>query len=233
MTISELTGSDAAGISASEAEDWRFKHAWSWYQEHVKHRTAMLNFLLIAVGVMANAYVALLKEKNFELAGWLSAFAALIAYSFLCLDVITLRKIQLAKAVLRELVAPPPTGASAKAPTFAEIIDSTKSRAFARILDSRRRPTNRWARALRLDKDRTWTFIIEGAMTLIAALAAADAWSIANLGRAGVALVVAMLLVPVFAASVRDYRLDAAASLTQGFSSDPKPPVMPAEGPAA
>jgi hypothetical protein len=172
-------------------EDWRFKHAWSWYQDHVRHRATMLNYLLVSFGILANAYVALLKEKLFDVAGYLAVFAALITYSFLCLDVITLRKIQLAKAVLRQLSGPEPSSSDANA------------KAFSLILDSESRRVTTAARVLRLHKDRTWTFLIESGAVVVSLMAGAHALSASNATRGALLAVAVLALAPIAYASFR------------------------------
>ena len=175
-------------------EDWRFKHTWSWYQEHVKYRTSMLNYLLVSVGILANAYVNLLREKNTVMAGWLAGVAALISFAFLCLDVIWLTKIQVAKVALRTLAA------EAGGPA-----DTAASLAFKMVLDSESRPMGKLTRALRLHKDRLWTFVIEATLTLAAVLALADAWQWSNLRRGIAVGVVVAFFVPVFLASFKSW----------------------------
>jgi hypothetical protein len=173
-------------------EDWRFKHAWMWYQDHVKHRATLLNYLLLSFGVMANAYVALLRDKNLLVAGWLASCAALVAYAFLCLDVITLRKIQLAKGVLLQL-----SGSNDRCS------EDPNAAAFALILDSSLRPTSRFAGTLRLHKERLWTFVIGSGATAIAVLAAVDAFGFSNTSRLIVATALAAILIPVGKATIQ------------------------------
>jgi hypothetical protein len=175
-----------SAASKHAIEDWRFKHAWAWYQDHVKHRATLLNYLLLSFGVMANAYVALLREKNMPVAGWLASCAAIVAYAFLCLDVITLRKIQLAKGVLLQLSGSNdnPSG-------------DPNAAAFALILDSSLQPTSRFAGALRLHKERLWTFVIGTGATVVAVLAAIDAFGFSNSARVIIAATLMAVLAPV------------------------------------
>lgn len=175
-------------------ESWRFSYVWQWYQSHVQHRTTMLNYVLLSTGILANAYVGLLKDSRFVAAGWLASFGAGLAYAFLCLDVITLRKIQLAKTVLRRLNRP--------TDRTAEVEPDEQD--FALILTNSNR-TKHWLRRLPIGRDRWWTFFIETGITLAAVLAAAYALHSSDLTRwllcVGVAVFVLPLLIATLAKS--------------------------------
>lgn len=80
-----------------------FEYAWKWFEYHASQRTSMFNFFLIATGILANAYVGLLKEKLFTLAVWLGIMGALTSLAFLLLDCRNLGLVHMGEDILREL----------------------------------------------------------------------------------------------------------------------------------
>jgi len=64
----------------------QFDYAWKWFEYHAKQRISMFNYFLLASGILANAYVCLIKEKYFILAMGLAIVGALISFAFVILD---------------------------------------------------------------------------------------------------------------------------------------------------
>lgn len=88
-------------MDSISTQPWQLEYIWKYFELHVNHRATMLNYLLVASGFFAYAYAEI--DSNGERAA-VSLFAAVSAFSFLCLDGISLRKIQNAKAHLVLLV---------------------------------------------------------------------------------------------------------------------------------
>ena len=61
-------------------------HAQSWVELHANQRQNLLNFFLIAVAFLFNAYVAALSDHRYVLAGFISLLGATISAGFTLMD---------------------------------------------------------------------------------------------------------------------------------------------------
>ncbi len=61
-------------------------HSQSWVELHANQRQNLLNFFLIAVAFLFNAYVGALSEHRYILAGTISLLGALISFGFTLMD---------------------------------------------------------------------------------------------------------------------------------------------------
>lgn len=71
---------------SSELLKLRFDYAWKWFAFHAEQRTKMFNFMLLAVGIMANAILISFKEKVFSAAIILCGVGFLTCLIFSRLD---------------------------------------------------------------------------------------------------------------------------------------------------
>jgi len=83
----------------------RLTYVWDWWKFHAKQRTDMFNYFLIVTGILANAYVALLKdeERQPSLAIGLGLLGALTSVGFCLLDVRNRRQLERATDILKRI----------------------------------------------------------------------------------------------------------------------------------
>jgi hypothetical protein len=70
----------------SELMKLQMDYAWKWFSFHALQRTTMLNFFLIATGVVANAYVTALGAGMYLVAVGICVVGFVISFSFWRLD---------------------------------------------------------------------------------------------------------------------------------------------------
>ena len=97
-----------AASSKSQAENLtqvRLTYVWDWWKFHAKQRTDMFNYFLIVTGILANAYVSLLKDQGGQpaLAIGLGILGALASAGFWLLDVRNRRQLERATLILRRI----------------------------------------------------------------------------------------------------------------------------------
>jgi len=90
-----------------DAGQARLTYAWEWFKYHAGQRVSMFNYFLIITGILANAYVGLLKDGSRALitqGGWaLGIIGALTAIGFVMLDVRNKALVDRGSNVLKEL----------------------------------------------------------------------------------------------------------------------------------
>ncbi len=64
----------------------RLDYAWGWFQFHAKQRMDMFNYFLIVTGILATAFVDLIKDGHPHLSQTLAGLGATTAFGFLVLD---------------------------------------------------------------------------------------------------------------------------------------------------
>jgi hypothetical protein len=81
----------------------RQAYAWEWFKYHATQRVMMFNYFLVVTGIMANAYVASLKEGLREVTVTLAVLGTLASMAFLLLDVRNAQLVDRGRKVLGEL----------------------------------------------------------------------------------------------------------------------------------
>jgi hypothetical protein len=81
----------------------QFQYAWRWFSYHAKQRVNMLNYFLVGIGILANAYVVAISSKLYPVAGAIGLAGAFVSVCFLMLDVRNQALVGYAQAVLRKL----------------------------------------------------------------------------------------------------------------------------------
>jgi hypothetical protein len=79
-------------------------YVWDWWKFHAKQRTDTFNYFLIITGILANAYVSLVREHQ-HLAFGIAGLGASTSIGFLLLDVRNRRQLARATPILQEIEA--------------------------------------------------------------------------------------------------------------------------------
>jgi len=95
--------SDAANQAASEKLAMQFQYAWNWFECHAKQRISMFNYFLLAMGILATAYVHALKEAPSIVAFCLALMGLLVSAIFWLLDWRNKQLVHMGEDLLREL----------------------------------------------------------------------------------------------------------------------------------
>src|SRR5574342_544478 len=100
-------GKTSPKSQADNLTQMRLTYVWDWWKFHAKQRTDMFNYFLIVTGILANAYVSLLKDKGGQpaLAIGLGVLGALASVGFCLLDVRNRRQLERATAILQRIEA--------------------------------------------------------------------------------------------------------------------------------
>jgi len=94
------------GGKADRLTELRINYAWDWWKFHAKQRTDMFNYFLLITGILANAYVSLLKDNKVifnRLETFLCGLGALTSLGFLLLDIRNRRQIDRATTMLQSI----------------------------------------------------------------------------------------------------------------------------------
>jgi hypothetical protein len=78
-------------------------HSQSWIELHANQRQSLLNFFLIAVAFLFNAYVGALSSHRYLLAGTISLLGAAISFSFTAMDLRNRELTRAGEASLKEI----------------------------------------------------------------------------------------------------------------------------------
>lgn len=81
----------------------RLDYAWKWFSFHADQRTKMFNFMLIVLGIFANAVVGAVTGGMPRLAFWLCVVSSVLAFVFALLDRRNRDLVWLGEDVLRQL----------------------------------------------------------------------------------------------------------------------------------
>lgn len=103
-------GSTPAGPAVAGSEQGapdrlpsRLDYAWKWFQHHATQRTTLFNYFLVISGILATAYVNLLKEGYCYLGAGLGLLGVLISVGFHYLDCRNRELVRFGEDVLRRL----------------------------------------------------------------------------------------------------------------------------------
>ena len=143
-----------------------FEHVWKYFELHILHRGSMQKFFLVAASIAGYAFVnaSTRDAANKNVLCLIASCGAVFSCSFFMLDVITLRKIYNAKAVLISLLRSMPGVDSQPRPNILDILGGTDLR-----LDEA------FPGKGILFRDPFWTTVFEGC--LIVAFIMAACWS--------------------------------------------------------
>ncbi len=64
----------------------RLDYAWKYFESAARQRMLFINYFLIAVGVLANAYGLALREELYPVAAYVCVFGMLASFAFMVLD---------------------------------------------------------------------------------------------------------------------------------------------------
>ncbi len=78
-------------------------YAWEWFSYHATQRTNMLNYFLVGIGILANAYVAAVTAKYTLVALSIAILGAVVSFSFFMLELRNRSLVGYAQHVLRRL----------------------------------------------------------------------------------------------------------------------------------
>lgn len=78
-------------------------YVWKWFQYHATQRVMMFNYFLIITGIVATAYVSLLKEGNHMLAGAVGVFGLFTSVGFIFLDCRNRELVHLAERIMEKI----------------------------------------------------------------------------------------------------------------------------------
>jgi hypothetical protein len=81
----------------------QLNYAWQWFSYHATQRTNMLNYFLVGIGILANAYVAAVTAKFTLVATSIAILGAVVSFSFFMLEVRNRSLVGYAQDVLRRL----------------------------------------------------------------------------------------------------------------------------------
>ncbi len=81
----------------------RYDYAWNWFNYHANQRVSMFNYFLIITGILANAYVGILKEGLLEIAAGLGGLGLFTTIGFFFLDCRNKQLVGMGEDVLEKL----------------------------------------------------------------------------------------------------------------------------------
>ena len=81
----------------------RFELGWRWFALRAKQRVSMFNFFILVAGILANAYVLLIRENLAVQAAFLALVAAAVSLAFVLLDKRNKQLVDLGEDLLRTL----------------------------------------------------------------------------------------------------------------------------------
>lgn len=95
--------SDYSSVSADKLLERRLDYAWKYFESASQKRMQFVNFYVLLVGVLANAYVLAINQSKFVVAAAVCVFAVLCSVTFMMLDHRMLVFVNRALAVLETL----------------------------------------------------------------------------------------------------------------------------------
>jgi hypothetical protein len=81
----------------------KLDYSWKWFAFHAIQRTNMLNYFLVGIGILANAYVAAVTSKFTLVALSIAVLGAAVSFSFFMLELRNRSLVGYAQNVLRGL----------------------------------------------------------------------------------------------------------------------------------
>jgi hypothetical protein len=97
------TSEDSASLSADKLLERRLDYAWKYFESAAQKRMQYLNFYFVAVGILANAYVAALNNCLLAVAASVCLFGVATSVTFVMLDRRMLAFVDRALGVLETL----------------------------------------------------------------------------------------------------------------------------------
>lgn len=85
----------------TKLDEMRFEYAWKWFNFHADQRTKMFNFMLVGMGIIANALVAAIDKSLIPMSLLISALGIWSAIGFVLID---RRNQQLYKVAMHVLI---------------------------------------------------------------------------------------------------------------------------------
>lgn len=85
----------------TQLDEMRFEYAWKWFNFHADQRTKMFNFMLVGMGIIANALVAAIDKSLIPMTLLISALGIWSAIGFVLID---RRNQQLYKVAMHVLI---------------------------------------------------------------------------------------------------------------------------------
>lgn len=153
---------DYSSVPPEKLLERRLDYAWKYFDSAAQKRMQYVNFFVLLVGILGNAYVLAAKEDMYTVALPVCLFGVACSVTFMVLDCRMLAFVDRANAVLetleREVLFPDGEGRmTAKGRTSEQL-------GFARIEPDMRATATRWHRTIcSLSKVKVWVrFVVEG-----------------------------------------------------------------------
>lgn len=153
---------DYSTVPADKLLERRLDYAWKYFDSAAQKRMQYVNYFVLLVGILGNAYVLAAKEGMYAVALPVCLFGVACAVTFMVLDCRMLAFVDRANAVLesleREVIFPDGDGRmTAKGRTSEQL-------GLARIEPDMRGTGPRWQRIMgSLSKVKVWVrFVVEG-----------------------------------------------------------------------
>ncbi len=94
---------DYSGVTAEKLLERRLDYAWKYFDSAAQKRMQYVNYFVLLVGILANAYVLAIKDGKHGVALPVCLFGAACALTFMMLDNRMLQYVERANAVLESL----------------------------------------------------------------------------------------------------------------------------------
>lgn len=100
-------GGFSPNSQANDLTQMSLTYVWDWWKFHAKQRTDMFNYFLIVTGILANAYVALLRDGESQPVVTIAVgfLGILTSVGFCLLDVRNRRQLERATDILKRIEA--------------------------------------------------------------------------------------------------------------------------------
>ena len=81
----------------------QFQYAWDWFEYHARQRVTMFNYFLLAMGILATAYVQSLRQGPRAVALAVALMGVVVSAIFWLLDWRNKQLVDMGEQLLREL----------------------------------------------------------------------------------------------------------------------------------
>lgn len=153
---------DYSSVSAEKILERRLDYAWKYFDSAAQKRMQYVNYFVLLVGILANAYVLAAKDGKYAIALAVCLFGAVCAITFMMLDHRMLVFVERANSVLESLEREVlfPDGETRVTHTGR----TTEQLGLARIEPDMRGTASGWQKAwYSLSKVKLWIrFVVEG-----------------------------------------------------------------------
>jgi hypothetical protein len=120
MSGQSTDGNDFPALQAS------LSHAQSWVELHATQRQNLLNFFLVALAFLFNAYVSAISAHRYALAGVIGCLGALISLGFTAMDLRNRDLTRAGEAAMRDIEEILARACSVSSLKIIEAIDSPR-----------------------------------------------------------------------------------------------------------